>query len=153
MNCSWDECRTRHLHASRRSVERELGYLRKYGPAFFTVRQQTHITITEYRSIAAHITKQGVNLDGAVVVLDSQNSGQLMAAVGELLKRVEPGPLKPASEPEPFFALLKRCQTVAQQMQSFDGGLDPTQRLELGKAVGEIRGAAAGLGVVIRDRR
>ena len=52
LNCNWDECCTRHLHASRRSVERELGYLRKYGPAFFTVRQLTHITVKEYQSIA-----------------------------------------------------------------------------------------------------
>ena len=57
LNCTWDECCTRYLHASRRSVERELSFLRKFGPAFFTVRQLTHITIKEYQSIAAHIAR------------------------------------------------------------------------------------------------
>src|ERR1700688_1883996 len=114
LKCNWDECCTRHLHASRRSVERELGYLRKYGPAFFTVRQLTHVTVKEYQSIAAHITEQGVTLDGAVIVLHSGNSDRVSAAVEELLQRVEPEQLQPAPDPVPFDTLLKRCQTVTQ---------------------------------------
>ena len=134
-------------------MDRELSYLRKYGPAFFTVRQLTHITVKEYQSIAAHITEQGVNVNGSVVGLNSQCGGQLTAAVGELLKRVEAEPPKPGSEPEPFDSLLKHCQAVAHRLQSFGGSLDPGQRLELGKAVSEIRVAAARFGVVIWDRR
>ena len=153
LNCNWDECCARYLHASRRSVERELGYLRKFGPAFFTVRQLTHITVKEYQSIAAHITEQGVNLDGTVIALHSGNSDQVSAAVKEILKRVNPEQLPPALEPLPFNTLLKRCQNVAQQLQSFDGSLDPAQRLALTKVVAQVRTAAAGLGAVVWDRR
>jgi hypothetical protein len=53
----------------------------------------------------------------------------------------------------PFDALLKRCRTVAEQLQAFDGGLEADQRLALGGAVAEIRTAAAGLGAAIWDRR
>jgi hypothetical protein len=67
-------------------VERELGYLRNYGPAFFTVRQLTHITVNEYQSIARHITEKGVYLDGAVIALHAQNSDPVAAAVDQLLK-------------------------------------------------------------------
>jgi hypothetical protein len=152
LHCNWDECCTRHLHASRRSVERELGYLQKYGPAFFTVRQLTHITVREYQSIAAHITEHGVNLDGAVTALHSGNSDQVSAIVEELLKRVGPGQLPSAPEPVPFDKLLKRCQTVVQQLQSFEGSLDAAQRLELADVVAEVRTAAAGLGAAVWDR-
>jgi hypothetical protein len=152
LNCSWDECCSRYLHASRRTVERELGYLRKYGPAFFTVRQLAHITVKEYQSIAGHITDQGVNLDGAVVALSAQNSDQVAAAVEALLKRVGPAPRKPAAQPETFDSLLERCEAIAQQLQSLSGALDPTQRLELGRVVAGIRAAAASLGVTIWDR-
>ena len=153
LHCNWDECCTRHLHASRRSVERELGYLHKYGPAFFTVRQLTHITVKEYESIAGHITDQGVNLDGALVSVHVDNSNQLAAAVEELLKRAEPRQRKPPPEPLAICAVLKRCRTVVEQLQSLHGNLDVAQRLELANAVAQIRAAAAGLGAAIWDRR
>ena len=152
-NCSWDECCTLHLHASRRSVERELGYLRKYGPAFFTVRQLTHLTVKEYESIAGHITEQGVNLDGALIAVNADNNHQLAAAVEELLKRAEPRQPKTAPEPVAIDAVVKRCRTIAEQLQSLNGDLDAAQRLELASAVAEIRSAAAGLGAAIWDRR
>jgi len=153
LNCNWDECCTRHLHASRRSVDRELGYLRKYGPAFFTVRQLTRITVKEYESIAGHISEHGVNLDGALIAVHADNSHQLAAAVEELLKRAEPRQSKPAPEPLALDAVLKRCRTVAEQLQSLHCDLDAAQRLELANAVAEIRTAAAGLGAAIWDRR
>jgi len=153
LNCTWDECCTRHLHASRRSVERELGYLRKYGPAFFTVRQLTHLAVKEYESIAGHITEQGVNLDGALIAVTADNNHQLAAAVEELLKRAEPRQPKTAPEPVAIDAVVKRCRTIAEQLQSLNGDLDAAQRLELASAVAEIRSAAAGLGAAIWDRR
>jgi len=72
--------------------------------------------------------------------------------VKELLQRVENGQRKPESEPAPFAATLRRCRAVAQQLRSFDG-LDPEERLELAKAVAEIRTAAGGLGAVVWDHR
>jgi hypothetical protein len=157
----WGEFCTRHLHAARRSVDRDIAYLRRHGPAFFTVRQLTRISVKEYESIAGHITEQGVNLDGTAIALHSDNTSQVAAAVEELLRRAqpetpkaapEPGP-EPDPDPEPVDALLKRCRTVAEKLQSFDGSLDARQRLELGAAVAKIRAAAAGLGVAIWDRR
>ena len=153
LDCNWDEFCTRHLHSARRSVDREVGYLRKYGPGFFTVRQLTRISVKDYQSIAGHITQQGVNLDGAVIALHSENTGQVAAAVEELLARSGPRESKPAPEPAPFDALLKRCRNVADQLQSFDGGVDADRRLALGEVVAEIRAAAAGLGAAVWDRR
>jgi hypothetical protein len=153
LNCDWEKFCTLHLHAVRRSVDREISYLRKHGPAFFTVRQLTHVSVKEYESIAGHITDQGVNLDGAVVALHSDNTSQVAAAIEELLKRADPEKQKPPAETGLLDALLKRCRTVAGQLQSFGGSLDAAQRLELGAAIAEIRTAAAGLGVMIWDRR
>ena len=151
-NCDWEEFCPRQLHASRRSVDREISYLRQYGPAFFTVRQLTRISVREYRTIAANITEQGVNVGGGVIALLPENAAQVGAAVKELLQRVENGQRKPESEPAPFAATLRRCRAVAAQLRSFDG-LDPEERLELAKAVAEIRTAAGGLGAVVWDHR
>jgi hypothetical protein len=153
LTCNWEEFCALHLHAVRRSVDREISYLHKHGPAFFTVRQLTHISVKEYESIAGHITDQGVNLDGAVVALHSDNTSQVAAAVEELLKRAEPATHKAAPNPEPLDALLKQCRTVAETLQSFDANIDAAQRVELGAAVARIRTAAAGPGIAIWDRR
>jgi hypothetical protein len=117
------------------------------------VRQLTRISVKDYESIAGHITEQGVNLDGAVIGIQPENSGQVASAVEELLRRSETKESEPAPEPAPFDVLVKRCRNVGEQLQSFDGSLDPAQRLELVAAVAEIRAAAAGLGAVIWDRR
>jgi hypothetical protein len=105
-----------------------------------------------------NITEQGVNLDGALIAVHADNSHQLAAAVEELLKQAEPKQPepkqpKPAPEPLAFDAVLQRCQTVIEALQSLPGELDATQRLELASLVAEIRAAAAGLGAAVWDRR
>jgi hypothetical protein len=147
----WEEFCPRHLHAVRRSVDREISYLQRFGPAFFTVRQLTHVSVREYEAIAGHITEQGVHVDGAVIPLHSDATDQLSTALEELLKRV--GARDRQAEPVAFEALLKRCRTTASQLQSLDCDLDAAQRLELGDAVAQIRAAAAGLGITVWDRR
>jgi len=155
LNCSWEECCTRYLHTSRRSVDREIHYLKKFGPAFFTLRQITHISVKEYESIAGHVSEQGVHLDGRLIAIGTQNSEQVASAVAELLQRVpvaeEAAPPDPV--PEPFDALLERCRAVAEDLKAFDGDLDASQRLALGAAVAAIRASAAGAGAVVWDRR
>jgi len=148
---SWAECCLLDLHVARRSADREIGYLEEFGPEFFHVRQMAHITAKEYRSIASHITPEGVCLNGTTVPLLPENSEQVTAAVTELLKQIE------AKEPKraqvSFDAALKRCQTVTGMLEALPEPLDVQQRMDLAKAIAELRTAAAGLGVAVFDRR
>jgi len=148
---SWVEFCTLDLHVVRRSVDREIGYLDEFGPDFFHVRQMTHIGPKDYRSIASHITPEGVRLNGTAVALLPENSQAVTAAVAELLKRIEPMESKPA--PVSFDAALKRCHTVTGMLDAMPESLDVNQRMDLGAAVAELRRAAARLGVVVLDRR
>jgi hypothetical protein len=148
---SWAECCTLDLHVARRSVDREIGYLEEFGPEFFHIRQMAHIAAKEYRSIASHITPEGVHLNGTTVSLLPENSQQVAAAVTELLKQIEPK--EPKRAPVSFDAALKRCQTVIGMLEALPGPLDVNQRMDLGSAIAELRTAAAGLGVAIFDRR
>jgi len=150
-NKTWAGYCTEDLHVARRSVDREIGYLEEFGPEFFHVRQMTHITSKEYRSIASHITQEGVRLNGTAVALLPENSQQVSAAVAELLKRSQPKESKPA--PVSFDAALKRCHTVTEMLEALPEPLDVQQRMDLGDAVAGLRKAAAGLGVAVFDRR
>src|SRR5260370_12808508 len=60
---TWAECCALDLHVSRRTVDREIGYLEEFGPEFFHVRQMAHITVREYRSIPSHIAPDGVHMN------------------------------------------------------------------------------------------
>ena len=60
MNCTWAEFCTRHLHVARRTVDYEIGLLREFGPAFFTVRQLTYVTVKDFKGIAPNVIEQGV---------------------------------------------------------------------------------------------
>jgi hypothetical protein len=145
LNCTWAEYCMRHLNVERRSVDRAIGYLQEFGPAFFHVTQLTHIGPKDYRAIASNIGQDGVTLDGTAVTLLPENSQEVSSAVAELLKRIERKETKAAAVP--FDAALKRCHTVAAMLEALPSGLDGRQKLDLAAAVAEIGKAAAALGV------
>jgi hypothetical protein len=132
-------------------VDREIGYLEEFGPEFFHVRQMAHIAAKEYRGIASHITPEGIHLNGTTVPLLPENSQQVMAAVVELLRQIEPK--EPKRAPVSFDAALQRCHTVIGMLEALPEPLDVHRRMDLGNAIAELRSAAAGLGVAIFDRR
>ena len=151
LDCTWEEYCTQHLRVARRSVDRAIGYLEEFGAHFFQVAQMAHVSANEYRSIAHHVSAQGVHFDGAVIALLPENSDRVSGAVGELLRRIEPRPR--AATPPSFDSALKRCQAVAEDLQAIATVLDVRQKLELAAAVAGIRKAAASLGAAVFDRR
>ena len=87
---SWDQFCTQYVGASRAQVNRVIGYLEQFGPAFFEVTQLTRIPPETYRAIAPHVTTDGLVFDGVVISLVQENSQRLAQAVAELRKRAEP---------------------------------------------------------------
>lgn len=150
-HASWAECCTLDLHVARRTVDREIGYLEEFGPEFFHLRQMTHISPKEYRSIASHITPAGVHLNGSTVPLLPEHSQEVTAAVAGLLKQIELKDPKPAAVS--FAAALKRCHTATAMLQALPERLDVNQRMDLANAIAELRTAASGLGVAVFDLR
>jgi hypothetical protein len=144
MNCTWSEFCSRHLHVARRTVDREIGHLREFGPAFFAVRQLTHVAPKDYRSIAPYITEQGVNMDGKMVPLLPDNSEPLTAAVEQLLQRIESA--NPKAAAMSFGAMLKRCRAAGRALRSFEERLDAEQIKALATELVEIRNAGESLG-------
>lgn len=143
-NCNWDEFCTRHLRVSRRTVDREVAHLREFGPAFFTVRQLTHIAPDDYRKIAPHVNADGITVDGALVPLDPRHGESLTAAVERLLE--ESGASRAGAAAGSFDSILKRCRSAARAFDSFQGALDEDQMRELTRVVADLRNAAANLG-------
>jgi hypothetical protein len=144
MNCSWGEFCSRHLHVARRTVDREIGHLSEFGPAFFSIRQLTHIGVKEYRTIAPQITEQGVNMDGNLVALLPENSELLNAAVERLLQGS--GSRDPDAVVTKFDAVLKRCKAAGRSLRALDEPLDAAQIRALVKELVEIRNAGEVLG-------
>jgi hypothetical protein len=147
VNCTWAQFCTRHLHVSRRSADRLIGFLDEFGPAYFHITQLAHIAPNDYRQIKQHVSDEGINMDGKMVALLPENSGHLSAAIRELLSRIE----HDAREGQPlaasFDVALKRCQSVIETLQSIPAALDEAQKLVLATAVAEITRLAAGLGI------
>jgi len=147
---TWDEFCTDHLHVARRSLNREIAYLDEFGPAFFTVRQLTRITVPEYRQIASQVSAQGLAIEGAVVPLDPENGKALDSAVDKLLRQGAGSPdesPKASAKATAYQASLKHCQAAAKSLLAVRGLLDNHQRLDLEAALSALRTAAATLGV------
>lgn len=140
---TWAEFCTLDLHVSRRWVDRAIGLLLQFGPAFFHISLVTHIGPKDYRSIAPHVTEAGIAVDGNVVALLPENSQEISAAITELLKRIEPKQPKRVTIGD----ALRRCQAFVETLQAVPRELDAGQKNDLAAAVGEVRRVASTLGV------
>lgn len=89
LGCTWAEFCQSQLKVSRRTVDRLIGYLDAYGPQYFYLTKLTHISVSEYRQIAAAVSEAGIDINGSVVALLPENSEKLQEAVRELLRRAE----------------------------------------------------------------
>ena len=143
---SWDQFCAAHIGASRRNVERSIRLLEEFGPAYFQVAQMAHIGPEEFRAIAGHVDADGVRVDGSVVALLPENSGQIAAAVTELLRRAEPA--APVSKGESFARVIQRCEAAARLLDESQDAPDPHQKLELAAILCRMRQSAAAHGVL-----
>ncbi len=146
---NWDEFCSVHVGASRRNVERSIRYLEEFGPAFFEIRQVTHITPEEYRAIAEHVYAEGIRLDGSLVALSPENSLDVSAAVAELLRRAQSESAPP--EPQGFVEVLRRCGSAANMLEASPSELNPLDRMELAEVLCRMLGSAAARGVDFSD--
>lgn len=147
LNENWEEFCARHLHVSCRTVERELANLRRFGPAFFTVRQLTHISTSQYAEVAGQISEDGVRLDDEIVALIPENSEQLARALETLLERTESA--APALAPPAFDGVLQSFRTAARKLRSFDGDLNRTQLGALAREIAQVLSAAGDRGLTL----
>lgn len=152
---NWDEFCKKELHVTRRTIEKEIGYLEEFGPQFFQLAQLTRISPAQYRAIRQHIETDGVHIDGRVVALLEGNAEEISAAVGELRRRTAP-PAKPEPKPEPppepaaptnpAEEMLLFCDRAAEAVEC-KPVLDSLHRAKLGRALRRLLNASARLGV------
>jgi hypothetical protein len=142
LNCTWAEFCAKYLKVSRRSVDRLIGHLEEFGPSYFHLTKLTHISVGEYRQIAACVTEAGLEINGSAVALLPENSAQLAAAITELLERADPpeqatlleaGPgaetVQPeAAPPEPEMSPAGRVIQLCNQATSLLLELGPVER-------------------------
>ena len=100
----WDEFCSVHLHMSRPSANRVIGWLNEFGPQYFEIAQLTRISPETYRAIAPSIQDGALHTDGEAIALIPENAEKISAAVAELRK---PAP-KPPAPSDPLAALREQ---------------------------------------------
>ncbi len=150
LNYTWEEFCSQNLKVSARTVDRELAYLRRFGPAFFVLRQLARISAPEYAAIAGCITEDGVQLNGEVIALNSENSEELAGAVKALLERNPPVEAAPAAAPITFEAAMQRFRAASETLRSFGDQLDRRRAQAVAAEFTKLFTAAAGWGVKLR---
>jgi len=149
LNCTWVEFCAQYLGVSARTVDRELAHFRRFGPAFFTVRQLARISAREYAAIADCITEEGVRVNGETIPLDPQNSVEVAEAVKALLE--QNGPVERIAPAENTFgAAIERFLAASETVRSFEERLDPRRARTVGMELASLLAAAAGWGVDLR---
>ncbi|HEY1336666.1 MAG TPA: hypothetical protein VGF59_04115 [Bryobacteraceae bacterium] len=144
---SWDVFCSKNLHASRRNIDRVIGYLKEFGPQYFHVTQMTKMTADQYRSIAAEVGPDGVRIDGGVIPLLPEHTEEVAAAVSDLLRRKEPRTAREAKKKATATAILKHCEAADKLMNDIDEDLTSEEMIALGRALLRMRQSAAGLGL------
>ena len=147
----WGEFCSQFLGASKSHVNSEIRYLLKYGPQYFELAKITRIPPDAYRAIADHVNSQGLELDGEVIPLVTENGQRLAAAVAELRKRagVPHTQTHPAGEAEDVFPDIERrikrlieVMGAMPRFQNYDGRSSTlAQLLQTLQKVAKERGA------------
>lgn len=150
LGCTWEEFCSQHLHVTSRTVERDIAYLRRFGAAFFTLRQLARISVRDFTAIADRISEEGVHVDGRVVALLPENSEALAGALETLIERAEPP--QPAAAPAAFDTVLQHFRSAAHRLRSFEGGMDHRQLRVLAGELADLLAAAAERGVTLGVR-
>ena len=83
---NWDEFCTRYVGASQRQVNVLIHRFEQFGPQFFLLTQLTRIPPDAYRTIAAHVTVEGVYFEGELIPLSMENGRKVTDAVAELCR-------------------------------------------------------------------
>lgn len=148
LNSTWEQFCAQHLKVSARTVERELAWLRRFGPAFFTLRQLARISPREYAAIAGCIDDQGVRVNGEVIALDPENGEQVARAVKALLEQSRP--VETSAAPAKFDSALQRFQAASKALRAFDQELDRRRARAVAKELTRLLSAAVAWGVEIR---
>lgn len=144
---NWNEFCVRYLKVNRRNVDRAIGYLQEFGPAFFHISQLTHIAPQDFRAIAAHVTEDGVQIDGKLIALLPENTDQLTEAIHELLQQIETNDSAPS--PQLLDIAVKRCRNLSRLLAAMPADLDENQKLHLAEGLHEVCKAASQLGVLL----
>ena len=147
LNCTWREFCAQHLKVSARTVERELAHLRRFGSAFFTLRQVARISDREYAAIADCITEEGVRVNGEVIALDPSNSEQVAGAVTALLEQNRP--VETSAVPATFNAAIQRFRAASEALRSCGGELDAGQARAVAMELESLLSSAVKWGVEI----
>lgn len=148
LNATWEEFCSRYLKVCARTVDRELAHLRRFGPAFFTLRQVTRLSPREYAAIADSVTEQGVRVNNALIALEPENGDEIAQAVKALLE--EAGPLENAAAPVTFETAMQRFRAASEFLRSFGEKLDANRARVVAAELAKLLAAAAGWGVEIR---
>jgi len=98
------------LGASKSHVNSEIRYLEIFWPQYFELGRITHVPPDVFRAIKENVTLQGVNLDGELIPLSTENSQRLSAAVAELRRRAEEETRQalPAAEDDDVFREIEK---------------------------------------------
>jgi hypothetical protein len=98
---NWADFCAQHRKIPRRTAERIIGQLKKYGPLYFETAALTGISAGEYERIAPHIQPDGIPAAGEVIALIPENAQRAVEAVARLQAEAQPAqPEQPAASAE-----------------------------------------------------
>jgi len=143
---TWEEFCTKHLGASRRSVDVSIRLFDELGPAYFHVAQLAHITPAEYREIAPRMSAEGLSANGETIPLLPENRDRIAAVIGEA--RAHSRKARRPGKPAGFEAALEHCQAAADLLQVLFTPPSLERQLVMAASINRLREAAARLGIL-----
>jgi hypothetical protein len=137
---NWDEFCARRLKIPRRTADRILALLKKYGLPYFVVSALTGLSPAEYERIEPCIQPDGLHSGGEVIALIPENTERLVEAVA---KRQAEADTQTAAEPAVGFEqhlreLEKRAHKVAQAYRKLSKDANQFERSWLNGSVRKV---------------
>jgi hypothetical protein len=150
---NWEEFCTGHLKIAKRTADRTIALLKKYGPLYFEMASLTGITPAEYARIAHAIYKDGIHVGGDVIALIPENAARALEAVANLKTQLgapAPEPPAPDSADVRIRDLKKRGTQLCQGFREVAKAAGLLERESLAAALKELQQTIGRLGLELR---
>jgi hypothetical protein len=89
LNLNWSQFCKQRVGVSHVTVDKLIGRLEEFGPAYFILAQATGITPEQYRRIQGSVRGQALLHAGEEIPINADNAPRLAAAVEELRRRMK----------------------------------------------------------------
>jgi hypothetical protein len=135
---NWDDYCERYLKISRRTADRFIYYLKKYGVLYYEVTAFTGIAPAAYGRIEKAVRQDGIHIGGEIIALIPANTERVIEAVARLQAEADAAGAEQTTARKQLCALTRRGHQLAKAFRTVARSANEVERSMMHACVEQV---------------